>query len=926
MKIIKLNMASGHFFYSRSEIRQGENLASQLEIVLSPEYIGDYVYNLKFKLNGETVYLTEPLSAVDGVITYPIKSPVTTSPGILKLELNASVIATGLLAKSAVANLKVIESIDGSGEIMPEAYVPWVTVINQAALDATEQAGLAEASAVEAARQAGLAEGHATTAGEQAGIAAGHATTASQQAGIAAGHATTASTKAGEANTSAIAAAGSAGTATAKAQIATDKAAEAVETLAGTVKKTQKVNGTALSGDITVAASAVPVTPAGGISATNVQGAIAELDGEKAGKVMATNLVTNGDFSNGVTAWTGIGGDISTVIDGKLVSNGPSATTGGRYQDIPAQTGDKLFVSFKTGAASGSLFSMRYYNYGAFSDPSYFSPSIGFNSAVISAKQNGIRLYVRTESGSTYDNAWVDDVLAINLTAIFGAGNEPSKEQMVEILKQFPDSWFDGTKEILQISQVCKMLADTLNSTVKKTQMVNTKALTGDIVINAGDIGITPTGGISATNVQAAIEELDGVVIANPSKNKGYTHPMGGAVAWTFDGGQGSLYTAAQILQERGQYATFFLQNQYLNNPSANGEVGLTSEQVLEIEQMGHEIGGHSVSHPDFDLLTEAQMVEEAEGNIDLLKAIGVKNIGGFAYPRGKYNTLSNSVLRRYFPYVRKTISLGGGLTPSINSENMGRHLVEGVAFADAAAGGGTPQYVEEWKALLRDVKNKGYVIPVYMHGFKLMSGGDINLGMELFTDICDYCKFIGLPIVTMISALKSYNLANTCDWKFENLNAWRGISNNDKYNVTLDSDIKFVGETSFKITPNNNAVGDVINIGPNINRFISIYTGQRLSVSFRLNIPTDLAGDGISLNLYGYGNATLSKILTKTIIPYTNTATNGWVTKSAEIVIPSDTPRPLYSISLDFQASFTGGEAYIDMLEVIDLDQDVLL
>ena len=160
MKVIRLYMASGNFlFYTKSEIRQGEHLASQLEIVLSPEYIGDYTYNIKFKLNGETVYLTEPLSpqviGEDSLIIYPIKNPVTILPGVLKIELNASDVATGLLAKSTVANLKVIESMEGSGEIMPEAYVEWVTVINKAVVTATEQAELIKsyASAIESEKE-----------------------------------------------------------------------------------------------------------------------------------------------------------------------------------------------------------------------------------------------------------------------------------------------------------------------------------------------------------------------------------------------------------------------------------------------------------------------------------------------------------------------------------------------------------------------------------------------------------------------------------------------------------------------------------------------------------------------------------------------------------------------------------------------------
>ena len=37
------------------------------------------------------------------------------------------------------------------------------------------------------------------------------------------------------------------------------------------------------------------------------------------------------------------------------------------------------------------------------------------------------------------------NILVINLTTTFGAGNEPTKEQMDQIMEQFPNSWFNGT-------------------------------------------------------------------------------------------------------------------------------------------------------------------------------------------------------------------------------------------------------------------------------------------------------------------------------------------------------------------------------------------------------------------------------------------------------------------------------------------------
>ena len=39
----------------------------------------------------------------------------------------------------------------------------------------------------------------------------------------------------------------------------------------------------------------------------------------------------------------------------------------------------------------------------------------------------------------------LDNVVLIDLTAAFGAGNEPTKEQMDAMLSQFPNSYFNGT-------------------------------------------------------------------------------------------------------------------------------------------------------------------------------------------------------------------------------------------------------------------------------------------------------------------------------------------------------------------------------------------------------------------------------------------------------------------------------------------------
>lgn len=45
----------------------------------------------------------------------------------------------------------------------------------------------------------------------------------------------------------------------------------------------------------------------------------------------------------------------------------------------------------------------------------------------------------------------------MNLTELFGIGNEPSEEQMEEILSQFPDSWFDETKNLFNAKHFMKL-------------------------------------------------------------------------------------------------------------------------------------------------------------------------------------------------------------------------------------------------------------------------------------------------------------------------------------------------------------------------------------------------------------------------------------------------------------------------------------
>jgi polysaccharide deacetylase family sporulation protein PdaB len=102
-------------------------------------------------------------------------------------------------------------------------------------------------------------------------------------------------------------------------------------------------------------------------------------------------------------------------------------------------------------------------------------------------------------------------------------------------------------------------------------------------------------------------------------------------VAISFDATWGAAYTK-QLLDTLDKYnvkTTFFLVNIWLDK---------YPEEAREIVRRGHEIGLHSTSHPDFNKLSEEQMIDELQNNYNkILEVTGYKPIL-FRPPFGSYN------------------------------------------------------------------------------------------------------------------------------------------------------------------------------------------------------------------------------------------------------------------------------------------------
>lgn len=162
----------------------------------------------------------------------------------------------------------------------------------------------------------------------------------------------------------------------------------------------------------------------------------------------ATNIIKNGNFSNGTTNWTSTSN--MNVVNNELQFI-PTGQYGNVYQQIKnINISDKLYIvaKIKTNKNTVRLSISHKSGYTFTSSPSNDNNEFGRVSVIgtipSDVDYNFIRLMVQ-DIGTTFSTIYIKEVMAINLTQIFGAGNEPTKEECDKIFA----NWFDGTKSTI---------------------------------------------------------------------------------------------------------------------------------------------------------------------------------------------------------------------------------------------------------------------------------------------------------------------------------------------------------------------------------------------------------------------------------------------------------------------------------------------
>ena len=197
--------------------------------------------------------------------------------------------------------------------------------------------------------------------------------------------------------------------------------------------------------------------------ATQTNTSISELNADVDFNV--TNLITNGDFSNGTTGWAASAGTSLTVENGraKILA---SSQWGCIEQSKTLITGHKYYYSVGLDGTTDNYISMTGQS------GLHYNPTAGLNrlSNIFTAASTSLVIQIGDKRTSGWTSFYADYVQPIDLTATFGAGNEPTAAEMDAILAFYPNSWFNGT---VNLASNPKMLPYLLNATRNRPIMVS---------------------------------------------------------------------------------------------------------------------------------------------------------------------------------------------------------------------------------------------------------------------------------------------------------------------------------------------------------------------------------------------------------------------------------------------------------------------
>jgi peptidoglycan/xylan/chitin deacetylase (PgdA/CDA1 family) len=174
------------------------------------------------------------------------------------------------------------------------------------------------------------------------------------------------------------------------------------------------------------------------------------------------------------------------------------------------------------------------------------------------------------------------------------------------------------------------------------------------------------------------------------------------------------------------------------------------------MQKAGHEIGCHTVSHPDLTLLDDASLdYQLRQCKTELTSRFGI--VSDFASPYGATNKHTLGVISKYYDSQRNTDGdpTNGVSDADVNTaDNFNRYSVIGVTVRHNTT-------VDELKKLVAYAKaTNGWVVLTY-HQADEGTGSQFGVEPAKLISQFDYLSKTDVRIVTMREALQATRLQN---------------------------------------------------------------------------------------------------------------------------------------------------------------------
>ena len=256
----------------------------------------------------------------------------------------------------------------------------------------------------------------------------------------------------------------------------------------------------------------------------------------------------------------------------------------------------------------------------------------------------------------------------------------------------------------------------------------------------AGSAVVTPSASgtytLACTGAGGTASQSVAITVASapppPPPPAGFTEGM---VSLTLDDSWESQYVnALPILQAANIKATFFFSTTMIEQ---GWFLFMTPAMVLDIAAKGHEIGGHTHTHPDLTTISADSVNKELTISKDYLQTLTGKAVTSFAYPYGNSNSTVQTLLQNTGYTSARTVvysSQNLATTPKYSLFSMCIEPTNTVPVVKAAIDDA--------------IANKRWFILCF-HDVKL-GGDNLSITPADFQEIVTYIKTRGIKVVTV--------------------------------------------------------------------------------------------------------------------------------------------------------------------------------